>query len=313
MNAERFIWLYERLTQIEMKGQAIAALFVLIAREELGLPPITKVELGALIGVQERQVANILLHLESGLSLIEKRRHGGAGKGRVANTYVVKYDATGNILPAENHRQEISGSGNEQNNAGNFQPAKTSNQQQNAGSDGRSVAPVACGELLPPIKEHASARAETLNLNTNTSELYPDTAVCVVLTTMPIGGGELDLDWVISPDDRAFANERGFLNGSCDELFGQFLDHCATKGPRMSASWRSEWRKWVRNQVKFDTERAQRAKATEANHDQQRTRAHSYASAGRGRARSVETEILMRDIADGAPEPVRRLDFSPSK
>lgn len=303
MNAERFIWLYERLTEIEMKGQAIAALFVLIAREELGLPPITKVELGALIGVQERQVANILTHLESKLSLIEKRRHGGAGKGRIANTYVVKYEATGNNLPAENFRQETSDSRNQQIPAGNFQPAKTSNTQEIAGSDGRSVAPVACGEVLPPI-EHGPARGRA-NLKTTTTELYPERLelVCVGQPVMPDGGGELDMGWALSSSQRAFANERGFLNGSCDELFGQFLDHCATKGPKLSASWRSEWSKWVRNEVKFSTERAQRNSQVGAPNE--RTRNHSYASAGRGRARSVETEILMRDIAGDPSEPVR--------
>lgn len=78
-------------------------------------------------------------------------------------------------------------------------------------------------------------------------------------------------------------------------------------------------REHVRSFGYFETairDHAARRKAAEATrdpitalealgHDQQRTRNHSYASAGRGRARSVETEILMRDIAGDPSEPVR--------
>ena len=303
MSERRLLWLYDQMTEQEMTGQQIAVMVVLLARDAAELGSITKAEIGSLVGVQERQVSTVLKQLEEKLSLVQKQRNGGSGKGRAPNNYIVRPDATGNPVPETWRRHQVAGSGNEQSSAGNPVPAKTSNQQSNTGSDGRSVAPAACGEVLPPI-EHAAARGRA-NLKTTTTELYPERLelVCVGSPVMPDGGGELDMSWVLSASQRAFANERGFLNGSCDELFGQFLDHCATKGPKLSASWRSEWGKWVRNEVKFNTERAQRISQSGAPNE--RTRNHSYASAGRGRARSIETEILMRDIAGDPSEPIR--------
>lgn len=301
----RFLWLYDRITETEMSGMQIAVMFVLLARDEAGLRAITKSEIGALVGVSDRQVTTVLTQLERDLSLIKTQRNGGTGKGRVANSYLVRPDANGSEVPVA--------WGNKKPSSGNQLPVTVSNQQSSSGSElpvagnapeisgshGGSVLPVACGEILPPIK-HAHARVEN-NLLTKSKilELNSETLSVCVAREMPVGGGELDMDWTLSAENRAFANERGFLNGSCDELFGQFLDHCNTRGPRMSQGWRSEWRRWVRNQVKFDEERARRANNPEAKNDQRPS--HSYASAGKRRARSVETEILMRDILDRPP------------
>lgn len=155
------------------------------------------------------------------------------------------------------------------------------------------------------------ARAETLNLNTSGSEIHPDTpSVCGArerANPMPNGGGNLDPDWTLTDEQRAFANERGFLNGSCDELFGQFIDHCVTKGPRISTGWKSEWRKWVRNQVKFDTERAERAPKHEKSYDQSPS-AYRGQSGNGGRALSTSSEILLQKIARGRADEERRLE-----
>lgn len=161
--------------------------------------------------------------------------------------------------------------------------------------------------------ENASAGAEN-NLLT-LEELYPDRAESVCgRPVMPVGGGMLDMDWTLSDPDRAFANERGYLNGSCDELFGKFLDRCATKGPMQSPAWRSEWKKWVRNEVKFDTERAQRFPAQATFHDHAssataspiRREKISAATAQRERDRArLEAEARDRTIDLGRLESVR--------
>jgi DNA-binding MarR family transcriptional regulator len=110
MSAQRFLWLFDQMHDVPMNSRQIAVMFVLLARDERGLQSITKAELGALIGVQERQVTNILKSLEEGLSLIETRRNGGKGKGRTANAYAIRPDATGNPVPATwSYRQLVAG------------------------------------------------------------------------------------------------------------------------------------------------------------------------------------------------------------
>lgn len=306
-NQSRYFWLFDRMTETEFKPQQIAVLFALLVRDDMGGEPLTKAELGALIGVKERQVSTILKELQEELHLIEKRRRGGTGKGRIANIYVVRPDATGNPVPADWCRQYIADSRNQQSSAGNPVPAKNSNQQQTTGSVTGTELPEACEELPSRENKHAPARGNTKLITTSLSELNPETPESSfesVAREMPEGGGNLDMGWTLSATDRAFANERGFLNGSCDELFGQFLDHCATKGPRQSTRWRSEWGRWVRNQVKFDAERERRANQTpEANHVQ---RAYAPA-AGRTNVRAKSDPVfdrLLEDLDESEDQPL---------
>lgn len=149
-----------------------------------------------------------------------------------------------------------------------------------------------------PIR-NAGARATTKQITTSTSEDNPERPEGVWEIVMPGGPGELNIDWVIGDVERKFANERGYLNGSCDELFGQFIDHCATRGPRQSPAWRSEWKKWVRNQIRFDAERAQQLETQNV----QRPRA-----AAAGRPDNIATRILMRDILDDPSDNDGRMD-----
>lgn len=317
-NQSRYFWLFDRMAEIEFKPQQIAVLFVLLVRDDMGGEPLTKAELGALIGVKERQVSTILKELQDELKLIEKQRRGGNGKGRVANTYIVRPDATGNPVPETWRRQAIADSGNQQSSTGNPVPAKTSNQQSAAASVSGNEAPVACEESPSRENKHAPARGNTKLITTSLSEFNPETPEASfesVAREMPEGGGNLDLDWMLSAKHRAFANERGFLNGSCDELFGQFLDRCTTHGPRLSVGWGAEWRKWVRNQVKFDAERERRANQTpEANHVQ-RTYAPA-AAAGRTNVRAKGDPVFDRlledlDEPDDQPLDLGRLESHP--
>lgn len=309
-NRNRFLWLYDQIEEQPMTGMEIAVLFVLLARDESGLKAINKADIGALVGVSERHVTTLLKDLEG--KLIKKAKGEKVGRGRAPNRYVFRPDSVGAPIPDNWITNSKSGTGvHEQNDKIDADAVfRVENQSPNSGTGG----PVICGEVLPPVKEHAGARVENNLLTKKNLELNPETLSVCVAREMPVGGGDLDLDWTLSATDRAFANERGFLNGSCDELFGQFLDHCATKGPRLSASWRSEWRKWVRREVKFDVERAQRNnQSTEAAHDQQRnSRSDNSANYGRTK-RNHHTDLLLRDILDDTPSAVGRLDISASK
>lgn len=297
-SASRFLWLYDQITEQEMSPQQIAVLFVLLAREEAGLPPITKYELGALVGVTERYVATILSDLQKKLALILAGKGEKKGRGRAPNKYTIRPDSVGAVIPEDWIRNCKSGTvvPEQRRKPDADSASRVGSQSSNSGTE----VPVICGEVLPPMEEHAGARAEDNLKLLSKLELNPERVerVCGA-REMPAGGGNLDVDWVLSSKDRDFANERGFLNGSCDELFGQFLDRCTTHGPRTSLGWGAEWRKWVRNQVKFDTERAQRAKSSEANHDQSRNR---DADPGvRRRQRSPLTErarVLMSERDD---------------
>lgn len=316
MSDRRLLWLLSLATEHELTTAQSAVLAYLLALDARERAHITKAELGALAGLKERQVSTVLLQLEGKLAhrkgsdplpaLIKKQRNGGAGKGRVANSYLIRPDATGNPVPAGWCQQQPS--------AGTASPDESSNQQACAGGDSANQQP-STGTVLPVAREQRENSPPPKEIKTPL-ELNPEkveaSGECVAIE-MPIGAGDLNLNWVISDTDRAFANNRGYLNGTCDELFGHFLDHCATKGPRQSAYWRSEWQRWVRNQVRFDSERAQRNKSSGASDEQRTGSQHSYASAGRRRARSVETEILMRDILDGPADGDGRLAALPSK
>lgn len=159
-NASRYFWLFDRMTEIEMKPAQIAVMFALLVRDDMEGAPLTKAELGALIGVKERQVSTILKDLQDDLKLIEKQRRGGAGKGRVANLYAVRPDATGNPVPETWCQQPIADSGNQQSSTGTGLPAENSNQHAAAGSQPGNSMPVACGQVEDAEYEHAHARGE---------------------------------------------------------------------------------------------------------------------------------------------------------
>lgn len=64
----------------------------------------------------------------------------------------------------------------------------------------------------------------------------------------------IPIDLPMPDDARAFAAERGFMNGTCDEMWTHFTAYHASKGT-LSASIPGHWRTWVQNQVKFRGER----------------------------------------------------------
>jgi len=174
VSSDRLQWLYEQAEAGKLdSAQQVAVMAMLLARDARGLQSITKIELGALLNLGERQVSSILKDLEANVeAFVQKRRNGGAGKGRAANTYVLRPDATGNPVPETWFQQQSS--------SGNPVPAKSSNQNAVSGSENHNqqsntgtAVPSAEAETIAHI-ENASAGAED-NLLTLV-EIYPDRA-----------------------------------------------------------------------------------------------------------------------------------------
>jgi len=61
-------------------------------------------------------------------------------------------------------------------------------------------------------------------------------------------------DLTFGPNDRQFAEERGYRGRAADSLWDAFENHAKAKGLGY-ADWHAAWRTWVLNQVRFDGER----------------------------------------------------------
>lgn len=61
--------------------------------------------------------------------------------------------------------------------------------------------------------------------------------------------------FILSEAGRAFAAKHNLLNGSADAAFEHFRDH-HTANRTLFADWEAAWRTWVRNQVRFQNNRA---------------------------------------------------------
>lgn len=219
-------WFLDRLNEHPMTTAQVAVLAALLAlQDEQGSSAkITKAQLGALVGLSERQVATVLKQLETDIrELIKSKRDGGAGKGRGANSYTVSVEANGNPVPEAGFRLPTA-NGNRLPELGFRQP---SNQQPASGSANGGQLPVACEQKPAPYK-NAGARAETPILNTTTlSELNPETpspastptGVVVVATkgmvdeALALAGDSANLT---SGDVHHGAEFNRLLRGGCD-------------------------------------------------------------------------------------------------
>lgn len=188
----RLLWLYNELLdhagdeRRELKPAHATVMLVLLARDYLREAPITKAELGAIVGLKERQVHSILKDLEGGIqNYLLKKRQGGKGRGRAANIYEIRGDATGGQVQPDwpSYQQSSTGkqlqvASNAQSSAGNAVPSASPDRQsvarENTPKPSKEL-PVACGEILPPI-EHAPARGNTNLKLRDTSQLYPERA-----------------------------------------------------------------------------------------------------------------------------------------
>lgn len=171
----RLDWLIDQAAEHPLTTSQFAVLAALLALGPSGMAKVTKVELGALIGLKERQVANVLKELEAHVgAFITAQRNGRAG-----NSYAIRPDAIGNPLPATWRRSDD----NQHSVAGIPLPVTNHNQHSAAGQ--------ACEQPASRMIQNADARAEKLTLNTNLSENYPETdrqlPVVVVEASRPSG------------------------------------------------------------------------------------------------------------------------------
>jgi hypothetical protein len=353
----RLLWLYNELcekacAEHPLKPAHVSVLVVLLARDAAGEGPITKTELGAIVGLKERQVHSILTDLEGKIDdYLKKRRQGGSGKGRAANVYDIRPDATGNPVPPEwrSNQQSTTGSelpvaSNKQSSAGNAVPSASPDRQlvaREAPAATGEELQVACGEVLPPMNRHASARAAPEKTISPQTEFYPErpeAAATVAREPAKILNGaakgmlahELSSKLIqiidspsLSPRSHKLAATCGEIRAWVDEgadfdsdIVPTVAELCQRMGGKPIVSWRY-FSQAVRDCALTRIALAERERNVitqeEANaHVQQRPNS-SYASAGRRRPRSVETDILMRDILDDPPRSAGRLDLTGGK
>lgn len=338
----RLLWLYNELLdhagdeRRELKPAHVTVMLVLLSRDYLREAPITKAELGAIVGLKERQVHSILKDLEGGIqNYLLKKRQGGKGKGRAANIYEIRGDATGGQVQPNwpSYQQSTTGeelpvASNPQSSAGNAVPSASPDRQLVAREKPPSTSeelPVACGEILPPIK-HAPARGNTNLKLRDTSQLYPERpelAATAAREPIKLNGkargmaahalAAVIFEEVGSPfldphRSQSLNTSAGVIHSLMDAGADFDLDILPTI-KRIMANKREHIRSlgYFEDAIRQHTAARMAAEAARApitpaeapNHDQRPS--HSYASAGKRRPRSVETEILMRDILDRPP------------
>lgn len=101
----------------------------------------------------------------------------------------------------------------------------------------------------------------------------------------------ISMEAAMTDQARAFAAERGFVNGTCDEMWTHFTAYHAAKGT-LTANPEGQWRTWVLNQKKFQGER----------NGNQPSAARAYGSGhgggARSQPRSAATIIMENQRAD---------------
>lgn len=334
----RLLWLYNELLdhagdqRRELKPAHVTVMLVLLSRDYLRAAPITKAELGAIVGLKERQVHSILKDLEGGIqNYLLKKRQGGKGKGRAANIYEIRGDATGGQVQPDwpSYQQPTTGkqlqvASNQQSSAGNAVPSASPDRQFVACEKPPSTSeelPVACGEILPPI-EHAPARGNTNLKLRDTSQLYPERAELVATAARAKLNGsakgmhayELMGHLIRIVDSPSLDARSAGLAKTCHELKNLIddgadfdadivptvIELCARKNGepiKSMAYFSAAIRANAATRLRLEQQERNPITPAEATTNDQRP-SHSYASAGKRRARSVETEILMRDILD---------------
>lgn len=345
---QRLLWLLDQAMEREHSTSQVAVMAILLALDARGRAQISKLELGALVGLKERQVSTVLKELESTVhGYIKKQRSGGTGKGRAANFYVIRPDATGNEVPVTwNNQQPITGTempvdGNKQSSASSAVPSAPSNQQpvarENTIATSNAV-PSACGEVLPPIK-HGRARVEDNLKLRDITQLYPErTELAATAARVRLNGSakgmrahELMSHLIRIVDSPSLDARSVGLAKTCHELKNLIddgadfdadivptvIELCGRKNgePIKSMTYFSAAIR-ANAATRLRLEQQARNPITPAEtdtHDQQRIgRSDNGANYGREK-RNHHTDLLLRDVLDDSPSAVGGLDFIASK
>jgi len=280
---------------------------------------LSQTSIAPLIKMGERQTRAGIKDLVS-KGYLKRTRQGAVGRGRAPDRLSANVD-TGDIPPLSVNSHN--GDTGEQSpppraksdKIDNGGPSPLSAQKRDNG-DNAATSPVSeildaeFVDNLPVPYKGTGARAETLNLNTLSTEIYSETAESVSESVREIvmaGGGPFREEWVLGTNERAFAHGQGLLNGNVDTTFAMFGAHHLAKGT-ITVNWRGEWKKWVLRQAhdpRFKTN-------NEAANDQRHDRPASEGTYTR-RKRSLHIDALFRDEPDGPPVHLGRLDFSAGK
>lgn len=266
--ATRCVWLTWAAQQMHITPHLQGVLVRLVTlMDAAGAVTLTQKEIAAAIRMSERQTRAAIADLVKG-GVIERKRRGGVGAGRVCDVLQAK-TATGATPPLamQPATDAISDSGD-------MTPEATGDKAQPA-TGGTSPlsqpASVDSGES-PPVDsdpraciEHASARAEANLKNTTSSEDNLQTP-----ETRGSGGFELDGDPSDTPKRvqrkrhqkfvatgetlpaeitdamRTIATEAGLVNGTCEAQFNQWRRYHIENETVMTFVNRS-WQTWVNN------------------------------------------------------------------
>lgn len=340
MNCEAVAW----ALALDLKPSSAKWVLVAIASEiKDGVLQASQAEIARIVGMTDRSVRSALKMLEE-RGYIKRTPNPGRGAGRMADTISLgqpearqpEKSSAGKITQPEN---PASGKRNRTN--------RKSMPHQPEGISAEQAETVAAEAVDNCGGAHKGtpARAETPTLNNTTSELNPereelaataarDSAPSLLNGTAKgmlahdlarnliriVGSPSLDPRshrlFVTCGEIRAWIDEGADFDS---DIVPTVADLCARKGGRPIQSFKyfgGAVRDAALTRIAIAERKLNKITLEEANAHAERTgsKQHSYASAGRRRARSVETEILMRDLAGDPPDVhAGRLDFTAGK
>jgi hypothetical protein len=265
---------------------------IVVLMESDGTLAWTQAAIAEAIGVSERQTRAAVAALVEAQALTRKRR-GGIGAGRVCDVLSANmaHVATGDVAPVAEQPATSCMSA-----SGGMSPEATGDNEQPA-TGGMSPLSLATGDVAPVeiaprvSKEHARVCAETLNLNTSTSEINPETPELVVergvgrdlfgagetkpatpTRTKPASAGTKrrpkrekfyasEATMLGAPNEAMceYAAQRHLLNGERAIQFGKFRRYHIDNGT-LIASIEQRWETWVDNWAKSNSPRADGAR-----------------------------------------------------
>lgn len=208
------------------------------------------------------------------------------GNGAVLKDYTINLDALAQLPYTQDTFEEERAKERKRKKRGADKASDTPLKDRASGKGGQGVRPQA--DKASGFSDKASAD------NIHTSSKPSDTGSSSA--TEPKKKTPFDRRWThLSEANRAYATEKGLLNGSADEAFEGFRDYHLQNGSKF-VDWGAAWRTWVRNQVKFAKERELKNESTVRRNDPNANRRKRH----RIVAEVLEARKLERELADGA-------------
>lgn len=245
----------------DVRSASAGRLLIEIAAEQKdGRCSLSQVELGRRCKLAERQTRTILRQLEED-GFVARARHGGEGKGRAPDSYVLvgfrqpamiaeSHDTTGN-------ETQVEATGNRQ-----IMPvAWGGNRQPEAPYEGatgnldRQSLPIAATGNSAPTPPNIITTTSTSQDNPPPTELGGDGVFALTSSDAPKRAGSnrgsrMVPGWRPSQASIDYATDRGIINGWCEATLENFVDYwLGVPGQRgIKSDWEATWRNEVRKE-----------------------------------------------------------------